>query len=120
MIRNFQPDGFLQLRAIHQQGPGGGNPGFPGRPPAPDEWSQSKPVCCRLVTGENRCIIGRTVLSARPNSRSRPGMAEVSLHVDEKARVRGVGIMERPGRMPDGHWRDVPVMEWRSRIAGRP
>ncbi len=43
--------------------------------------------------------------------------ASIALH--RKHGFRELGVMERPGQMPDGRWRDVLIMERRSRVAGR-
>jgi len=92
MIRNLNPEDFQRLHAIHRQEPDSGNSGFPDRAPDPGERDPSRLTC--------------------------PGGAEVGLYVDEKARGRGGGSMERPGRMPDGRWRNVLIMARRSHIAG--
>ena len=43
--------------------------------------------------------------------------ASNALH--RKHGFRELGVMERPAQMPDGRWRDVLIMERRSRVAGQ-
>ena len=73
--------------------------------------------------------VGRTLLAALIHESERAGIwtlqagifpenrASIILH--EKAGFRVVGIRERLGAM-DGRWRDVVLMERRSRVAGQP
>jgi phosphinothricin acetyltransferase len=43
---------------------------------------------------------------------------EASLRLHRRFGFRDLGLMERPARMPDGRWRDVLILERRSKRAG--
>ncbi len=43
---------------------------------------------------------------------------EASLRLHRRFGFRDLGVMERPAKMPDGRWRDVLILERRSKRAG--
>lgn len=150
-----------EIRRIYLEGIATGNATFESEAPSWERWDAGHVRSCRLVAANGRRVVGWAALSPSSGRPAYAGVAEVSIYVENDARVLGVGSAllsaliaaseqegfwtlqagifpeneaslalhakdgfrvvgrrERPGRMKDGRWRDVLLLERRSRKIG--
>ena len=119
---NFRPlvsADWPQVAEIYRQGIESGNATFETEVPGWDAWNADRSPDCRTVAEVDGRIVGFAALSPVSGRCVYDGVREVTIYVAEPARGRGIlGTHERLGRFHDGRWRDVVLMERRSRVAG--
>ena len=107
IVRELAAGDWPTVRAIYQEGIGGGDATFEREAPSWEAWDEAQPRV-RLVAESDGSVVGWAAL--RPMS-SRPcyrGVADVSVYVAQEARGGGVGreLLERlvERSEDDGYW----------------
>jgi L-amino acid N-acyltransferase YncA len=89
-VRDLRPDDWPAVRAIYEEGIGGGNATFETETPSWERWDAAHPEP-RLVAELDGAVVGWAALSPVSDRCCYEGVGDVSVYVAESARGSGVG-----------------------------
>ncbi len=106
-IRDLRPDDWPAVRAIYEEGIGGGDATFETGPPSWERWDVAHPRL-RLVAERDGAVVGWAALSPASARHCYRGVGEVSVYVAGEARGAGLGreLLERLVELSEqaGYW----------------
>lgn len=91
LIEELTNEDWKQVCAIYAEGMATGNATFETEIPTWGCWDKSHLKHSRFVARDNEMILGWSALSPVSSRKCYAGVAEVSVYVSQKSRVKGIG-----------------------------
>jgi L-amino acid N-acyltransferase YncA len=112
-VERMRPGHWPAVRAIYAAGIATGNATLEREAPEWDAWDAGHRADCRLVAVDGDRVLGWVALSPYSRRSVYEGVAWLTVFVAPDA--HGRGVQRRVGQDASGRWRDVVLMERRSR-----